>query len=275
MRIIKKILSYMIKNIWRLLLPVVPSALLLGFFYEPAISLTFIKEYAVTGIDSIADVFALIFSTEWAYYVFGLPAFFVIMVASGSYLLSMVYKHFRTGKISVRTPFVNMNHSVGAIMFAIICLFVVMLIYKFLFSCLVSLISMITAKTSVPGAAEITLSCLLGIATYFPVTYLLMYPVLTSSVMLVYGYRFNEAFSFAIQLRDKPKFYEVELAFMFPIVINAIGSYLLTFLGMPDFINVPIQMVVNTFVLSYFVVFSITVVFDLLQFERLDTRKLY
>ena len=275
MRIIKKILSYMIKNIWRLLLPVVPSALLLGFFYEPAISLTFIKEYAVTGIDSIADVFALIFSTEWAYYAIGLPAFFVIMVASGSYLLSMVYKHFRTGKISVRTPFVNMNHSVGAIMFAIICLFVVMLIYKFLFSCLVSLISMITAKTSVPGAAEITLSCLLGIVTYFPVTYLLMYPVLTSSVMLVYGYRFNEAFSFAIQLRDKPKFYEVELAFMFPIVINAIGSYLLTFLGMPDFINVPIQMVVNTFVLSYFVVFSITVVFDLLQFERLDTRKLY
>jgi len=272
---IKKILSYMTKHFWRLILPVVPSAILFGLFYEQAFSLTFVDKYSVTPIRGLGDVFGLVFSGEWWYYVLLLPVMFIILICSGSYLVSMVYKHFRTGKISIRTPFVNMNHSFGAILFAVFVVFVGMLLYKFIFACIVSFISMIPATTALPGSAEITLTVVFGIITYFPMVYVFMYPILTTSVMLVYGYPVGDAISFALKLHDKPKFYEVEIAYMFPFAICAVVAYLLMALGMPAFVDAIIKIICEIFALSYLVVFSITVVFDLLQIERMDTKKLY
>jgi len=105
--------------------------------------------------------------------------------------------------------------------------------------------------------------------------YVFMYPILTTSVMLVYGYPVGDAISFALKLHDKPKFYEVEIAYMFPFAICAVVAYLLMALGMPAFVDAIIKIICEIFALSYLVVFSITVVFDLLQIERMDTKKLY
>ena len=147
MKQIKSILQYIFKNFWRTILPVVPTAVLLGFFYRPAFSLTFIRDYSNTEINGLGDVFGLLYSSSPIYWLLILPIMFVVLLISGSYLITMVYKHFRTGKISVRTPLININHGISSILPTILIIFAVMIVYKFLFACLISLISMLPAAT--------------------------------------------------------------------------------------------------------------------------------
>ena len=130
----------MFKHLPRLILPVAPAAILLGLFYRQSRTLIFIRDYGQASSTMIADVFGMLFSSNILYYLLLLPAFFIVLSFSCSYLLTMVYKHFRTGKLSVRMPLSNVNHGLEAIMPNIALIFLMLLVYKALFGCVVSLL---------------------------------------------------------------------------------------------------------------------------------------
>ncbi len=275
MRYIRKIFIYIFENFRRTILPVLPSAILLGIFYRQTTTLMFIKRFSVTDIRFFGDIFSLLFSSNATYYFLLLPIMFVFLCFSCSYLLAMVYKHFRTGKITMRMPLSSVNHGLETVGIIVSIIFIVMLVYKLLFSCVLSLVITMFPPRGMPSSGMIAFTCIFGIVTYFSVIYFLVYPIMAASVMLVYGYSFKDAMSESLHIRNKDGFYEVLIGYMFPFCVNIVVSYILVAASASATVFAIVNTVLELFAITYLVLFSIIVVFDKYGIERVDIKKLY
>ena len=208
----------MFKHLPRLILPVAPAAVLLGLFYRQSRTLIFIRDYGQASSTMIADVFGMLFSSNILYYLLLLPAFFIVLSFSCSYLLTMVYKHFRTGKLSVRMPLSNVNHGLEAIMPNIALIFLMLLVYKALFGCVVSLLSEIFVGGGEPAIALVAVVAVLGVITYAFVIFFMMYPVISVALMLVYGYTFIDAIGESLRVGGKKDFLPLVFSFEYSFV---------------------------------------------------------
>lgn len=275
MRYVKQTLYYMFKHLPRLILPVAPAAILLGLFYRQSRTLIFIRDYGQASSTMIADVFGMLFSSNILYYLLLLPAFFIVLSFSCSYLLTMVYKHFRTGKLSVRMPLSNVNHGLEAIMPNIALIFLMLLVYKALFGCVVSLLSEIFVGGGEPAIALVAVVAVLGVITYAFVIFFMMYPVISVALMLVYGYTFIDAIGESLRVGGKKDFLPLVLAYCLPFLINAVVSYVLMMLDAPVAVSVIVDIILQLFVIAYTVLFSVISVFSQQKLERIDLKKLY
>ena len=265
----------MFKHLPRLILPVAPAAILLGLFYRQSRTLIFIRDYGQASSTMIADVFGMLFSSNILYYLLLLPAFFIVLSFSCSYLLTMVYKHFRTGKLSVRMPLSNVNHGLEAIMPNIALIFLMLLVYKALFGCVVSLLSEIFVGGGEPAIALVAVVAVLGVITYAFVIFFMLYPVLSVALMLVYGYTFIDAIGESLRVGGKKDFLPLVLAYCLPFLINAVVSYVLMMLDAPVAVSVIVDIILQLFVITYTVLFSVISVFSQQKLERIDLKKLY
>lgn len=275
MKYIRQVLYYMFRYFPRVVLPVLPSAILLGIFYRQTKPLVFVKDFAEAESTVIADVFGMLFEKNVWYYIILLPVFFVAVSFSCSYLLTMVYKHFRTGKLSVRMPLSNVNHGLEAVMPSVALIMVMLMAYKALFGCIVSLITEVFVGGGAPGIGAAALVAVLGFASYFFVIFFLMYPVVGISLMLVYGYTFTDAIGESLQIGGKKGFLSLLLGYMFPFVVNAVIAYILMAVSAPQVVVIIVNIIVQIFVIAYLVLFSIISVFTQQKLERIDLKKLY
>ncbi len=272
---IKQVLYYMFRHFPRVVLPVLPSAILVGIFYRQSRTLTFIREYGNTENLSIGSVFRMLFQSYPVYYIVVLPAFFVMVSFSCSFLLTMVYKHFRTGKLSVRMPMSNVNHGLESVMPTVAIAFLSLLAYKALFACVVSLLSEMFAPVGKPDGGLIAVVTVLGIATYVLVIYFIMFPIMTSSMMMVYGYAFKDAVSEALRAGGKNDRGSLVVAYSLPFVLNIIVSYILMAVSAPGIVLAVADVVMALFTVTYLTLFSIISVFTQQKIERVDLKKLY
>lgn len=272
---VKKVLYYMFRHFPRVILPVIPSAVLLGIFYRQSRTLTFIRDYGQAADVSIGGVFGMLFQPSFVYYFVLVPAFFVAVSFSCSFLLTMVYKHFRTGKLSVRMPMSNVNHGLESVMPTVAIIIVTLLAYKALFACVVSLLSEIFVPDGHPGGAMTAIVTILGIATYVTVIYFAIYPLMTSSFMLVYGYTFKDAISEALRAGGKNDRGAVIVGYSLPFVLNLIVSYIMMATEAPILVVAVADVIIQLFAVTYLTLFSIISVFTQQKIERIDLKKLY
>ena len=275
MKYVKQVLFYMFRHFFRVILPVLPSAILLGLFYRQTRTLVFIRDFGQSDSTSIADIFGMLFIGNVWYYVLLLPVFFVSVSFSCSYLVTMVYKHFRMGKLSVRMPLSNVNHGLESVMPAIGTLMLVLLLYKALFGCFVSLISEVFLSGGAPGGGTIAVVALLGIVSYVFVIYLLMYPMIGVSLSLVYGYSFKDAVGEALRVSGNKHFASLVAGYFFPFFINAVVLYILMAFDAPYAVVALINVFLQLFVITYVTLLSLISVFNQQKLERIDLKKLY
>lgn len=271
----KKVLYYMFRHFPRVVLPVLPSAILLGIFYRQTRSLTFIREYGSATELTIGGVFGMLFNDNLLYYLLLVPAFFLVISFSCSLLLTMVYKHFRTGKLSVRMPMSNVNNGLESVMPTVAIMIASLLAYKTLFACVVSLLSEIFAPAGDPSGGTVALITILGIITYTMVIYFAMYPIMTSSLMLVYGYTFKDAFSEALRMGGHNDRVQLVVGYAVPFVVNLASSYILMGVNAHPAVIMAVNVVIQLFLISYITLFSIISVFTQQKIERVDLKKLY
>lgn len=265
----------MFRHFFRVILPVLPSAILLGVFYRQSRTLVFIREYGEAENTMIADVFGMLFSDSAWYYVILIPLFFIVVSFSCSYLLTMVYKHFRTGKLSVQMPLSNVNHGLEAVMPTTGVIILLLLVYKALFGCFVSLISEVFIGSMSPSGGIIAAVAVSGIVSYVFIVFFAMYPLIAASLMLVYGYTFKDAVSESLRTGGKKGFASMVAGYMFPFGVNAAVLYILMALNAPYPVVAVINVALELFVISYVMLFSLISVFDQQKLERIDLKKLY
>lgn len=252
-----------------------PSAILLGLFYRQTRTLMFIRDFRQAESTSIADVFGMLFIGNVWYYVVLLPVFFVAVSFSCSYLITMGYKHFRMGKLSVRMPLSNVNHGLESVMPAIGIIMLGLILYKALFGCFVSLVSEMFLSGGAPGGGTVAVVTILGIVSYVFVVYLLMYPVMGVSLSLVYGYSFKDAVGEALHVSDDKHFASLVAGYMFPFFVNVVVLYILMPFGIPYAVVALINVFLQIFVITYVTLFSLISVFNQQKLEHMDLKKLY
>lgn len=275
MKYIRLILKYIGRNIVRTFIPIFPVALFMGLFYQQSPTLVFIKDFGETEIMGFGDVFHLLFPDNPLYYFLVIPIFLILLAFSCSYLIAMVYKHFRTGRLSMRMPLANVNHGLHSVGLCIVLFLTIFLIYRVLFGAIVSLAVSLFMPNGIPGVGLIAFTMILGVVTYFSVVYLTIYPVIAASIMLVYGYSFKDALSDALRTGYRTGMVTLIIAYFFPFVLNALVAYVLISFSAPDFLLNIFNVIVDQFLITYIVLFSVMVVFDLQKIERVDLQKLY
>lgn len=125
------------------------------------------------------------------------------------------------------------------------------------------------------GGAMTAIVTVLGIATYVIVIYFAMYPLMTSSLMLVYGYTFKDAISEALRAGGKDDRGAVVIGYSLPFIFNLIVSYIMMAVAAPLPVVAVADVLIQLFSVTYLTLFSIISVFTQQKIERVDLKKLY
>ena len=104
MEYVRWTITYMFRAFGVLALVCLPAAAVLGIFTKPMASLSYLPDYANTYVRGFKDMFWLVFNRYATRYVYPLFLIFIALVFCSSLALSVVEKHFRTGKCMLRAP---------------------------------------------------------------------------------------------------------------------------------------------------------------------------
>ena len=270
MKYIKITISYLIKNFWRLFLTLVPASVVCAVFLNPLSSVTslyyMIKEQTSNPRDLIEN---LDFATEW-YYIFIYAGVVLVLSVFISYAYITVYRHLRTGKISIRSPFRYVNGGFIPVVKMMSLMGVFMILVQFILTGLLYLINVIFDSLSVPYVFFLICAFVLIIFCVLFGNHMLKTPLMTMFHMYVYGYGFAEAWSANGKLLDRKiartMFFCTLIPFFFIIALN----YLFVFVTVGVWIEVILRSVVYFFIFAYYITLSIIVMFDLCEIERRD-----
>lgn len=263
-------IKYLFSNFWRLFITLIPICVLCAFFIKPLTSVTAL--YYVTReefIDPKGLIDTLDFATEW-YYVFIYAGIVLLLAAFLSYAYITVYRHMRTGKISIRTPLRYMNG--GFIPFAKIlgCMLVYVILVQLVISGVLVLLTSIFSSLSIPYWIFRIIAYLLIIFVVVFSNFMLKTPLMMIFHMYVYGYGIMEAWSANGKLLDAKVSRTMFFETLLPIVLIIILNFVCVLISIPYWAEIIIRSVVYFFVLAYYITLAITVMFDLCEIERRD-----
>ncbi len=157
MTYIAKTFSYIKKSFWVLLLIAVVPAVLLGLFVRPLGFVTFIPDFAVSAINSYADIAWLIFDRHATVYVYPLLLIFVTLTVCMALALSVIEKHFRTGKLMLKAPLRDLNSSLFPMLKTLAFIIAVYMLFKFILSGLVTLLHFLLSGAGHPNTLTVIL----------------------------------------------------------------------------------------------------------------------
>lgn len=271
---VKKTFSYLSKSFWLLALVSLIPAILLGIFLRPLGFITFLPDYAATAVDAYGDIAELIFNTYALVYVYPIILIFVALALCCSLALSVIEKHFRTGKLMLKAPLADINSSLFPTLKTLAVLVGTYLLWKFLLSGLTTLFHFIFSGQGRPSALNLILSAVVIVALFLTMLFFGVPAVFWTPLMLTFGYSFGDAFIEAVKLAGKAH-WKLFVALAFPFVAVALIQSALEFLTLHIILEKAISSVLYLFMLTYLLAFMMVAMFDLSGLERRDIKKKY
>lgn len=169
------------------------------FFSTPYWEVAFVTGFDYKPYVPISETFSLIFGDSWQY-VWPVVVISILQIVASSIVMSAIDRHFRTGRLSLKSPGRLLNYSIFAIAVGVIAMCVVSVIERFvLFGITILLQTVFLAAGVSVGAALSVIS--IAAALLFVLHVIIITPILYwSPVMFVYGYRFRDAAAASIKL---------------------------------------------------------------------------
>lgn len=274
MTYVAKTFSYMKKSFWLLALIALVPAVLFGLFVRPLGFITFVPDYATTTVTSYADIAWLIFDRYAITYVYPIIIIFITTVVSVSLALSVIEKHFRTGRLMLKAPLQDINSSLFPTLKTLAVVTGIYLLWKFILSGLVTLMHFLISGSGTPNSVTVIVVSVL-IAAVFLVTVFFGVPTLLwAPLMLTFGYSFVDALIEASRMSGKAN-WKLFAAFIFPLVIIILLQCILELLPIPIVAMKAIAAVFYLFLIMYLSALMMVAVFDLTELERRDIKKTY
>ena len=274
MTYVAKTFSYMKKSFWLLAPIALAPAVLFCLFVRPLGFITFVPDYATTAVTSYADIAWLIFDRYAVTHVYPIVIIFITTVMSVSLALSVIEKHFRTGRLMFKAPLQDINSSLFPTLKTLAVVTGMYLLWKFILSGLVTLMHFLIGGFGMPNSVTIAVVSVL-ISAIFLVTVFFGVPILLwAPLMLTFGYSFLDAFIEASRMSGKAN-WKLFAAFVFPFVIIILLWSILELLPMPVVAMKAIAAVLYLFLIMYISALMMVAVFDLTGLERRDIKKTY
>ena len=271
---VSKTFSYMRKSFWLLALISLVPALLLGLFVRPMGFISFVPDYASTTVTSYADIAWLIFDRYATVYVYPIVLIFVTLVICMSLALSVIEKHFRTGRLMFKAPLQDINSSLFPTLKMLSVITAAYLLYKFILSGLVTLLHFLISGSGAPNTVTIVIVAVVVVALFFLMMFFAVPVLLWTPLMLTFGYSFADAFIAASRMASKA-FWKLFLALVLPFVAVILVQCVLELLPLHIAALKAVAAVMYLFVIMYMSALMMVAMFDLTELERRDVKDKY
>lgn len=207
----------------------VPSAVAC-FLSTPYWEVAFVTGFNYQPYVSIGDTFRIMFGDSWQY-VWPVVVISIFQILASSIVMSAIDRHFRTGRLSLRSPGRLLNYSIFAITVGVIAMCIVSIIERFVLFGITILLQTIFMAAGVSVSAALSVISIVAVLM-FVLHVLIITPILYwAPAMFVYGYRFRDAAAASIKLISGKKLFS---GIVIPL-IPCVGIQLLVgFLNSPD-----------------------------------------
>lgn len=221
------------------------------------------------------DVFIAVFNENMLTYWYMIPVCFLTMLLGFSYLLNMIEKHFRTGRLTLRHPAAQINNTFTSVLFCLFLVCALYALYSILAVCVISLIITVANYFSLHPALTFVLVAVLYISSLVGIFILFRYILSVCVTMLVYGYYFKDALSVVMKVGNRETHTQLNCGSVLPFMTYRLINAVVLLLPLTHIVQAVISAVMMSITLQYTAVFMLVAMFDVSGIERRDRRRFY
>ena len=250
MKFIGETLSYLKKSFWLLAAVIAVPSIAACFLSTPYWEVSFVTTIEQPFMRA-SQTFGIIFGDSWRY-VWPVVVVSALQIFASALAMSSIDRHFRTGKLSLRSPWRLINYSVFSIFLGVVIMCVTAVLLRFVLFGLVMLVQAIAQAAGFNAGATIAIISVIAVAL-FVVHVIIITPALyLAPIMFIYGYGFRDAAGMSFKLIAGKK---VFVGLILPMLLCAGLQLLIGFLNVHSAIgiacNFVIFLVTNVYVVAY------------------------
>lgn len=272
MKYVKATLKYIFGHFPRIMLISVVPALFFAFFLHPDAFGIIVRAEDIKNVTGFIDELYLCFNPAVTFkrpYLILIG--FALLLVSVSYTMGMIEKHFKVGRLSLRSPLSNVNNCVLPVALMLLIILLAYFVYRLLLFCVLTLLLKILGMAA--GNWVSAFVWVIGFVGMLALVLILKPVLFTATTMLVYGYSFKDAMGVSLKLCEGVGRVETDFALALPFVSEMLMGTLLAVFKTPFVVSAIINTVVITLMLQYVVAFSLIAMYDLAGLERRDLKK--
>lgn len=260
--------SYIKKHIWLPAVIMTVPAVVACFLSTPYWEVAFVAGFDGAPYKSVGDTFHLIFGDSWKYI---WPAVLVslVQIFGAAFLMSVMDRHFRTGRLSFRSPLTMVNNSVFPIAVGVVVMGGFSVLWRFVLFGLVSLIQVSAGAMALPAGVAVATIAVVAVGM-FVIHVIAITPMLFwAPIMFIYGYKFRDAAASSFKLIAGKKLYR---ALLLPMIVCAGLQLLVGFLQLAAWAVIIINFAVFLLTNSYVAAFIMLTFYDISELDRRDLK---
>ncbi len=268
MKYLAQTFSYLKKNCWLPMLVMLVPAIASCFLYTPFWEVSFVASYDLGAYPRmpISRIFIIIFGDSWRY-LWPMVITSGLQVVAASLVMSAIDRHFRSGKLSLRSPWRLINNSVFPMTIGVIVMCVVSVVWRFVLFGLVVLVQVIADAAGFNAGVTLTIISLMA-AVLFVLHVLMITPMLYwAPVMFMYGYKFRDAAGLSFKLLSGKKVFS---GLLIPLLICAGIQLLIGFLNVHTVVACVCNGIIFFIINVYITVYVILTFYRISDLDRRD-----
>ncbi len=227
----------------------------------------------VTGFDynpyfRAGATFALVFDDSWQF-LWPIVLISTLQVVASALIMSSIDRHFRTGKLSLRSPWRMINNSIFPIAIGVVVMSVLSVVLRFLLFGLVSLSQAICHAIGASTGAALTVISVVAVALFVLHALIVMPMLFWAPIMFIYGYKFRDAAALSFKLISGKKIFG---GLLLPMMVCAGVQMLMGFLQVSAWAICLTSFFVFLFTNVYATVYTMITFYSVSDLERRDVK---
>ncbi len=236
------------------------------FLSTPYWEVSFVAAFDYAPYISVSQTFGIMFGDSWQY-VWPVVAVAVLQVVGAALVMSAIDRHFRTGRLSLRSSSRLINNTVFPIAIGVTVMSVLSIVWRFVLFGLVTLVQVICNAASMPSGVALAIISAVAVGM-FVLHVLIISPMLFwAPIMFIYGYRFRDAAAASFKLLAGKKIF---IGLFLPMLILAGIQLLVGFLQAPYAVCVIVSFIVFLLTNVYATVYTMIAFYGISGLDRRD-----
>lgn len=256
------------KSWWLTVIVMIIPSVVACILSTPYWEVSFVAAFDYQPYLSASQTFRLMFGDSWQY-LWPVVVVAILQTCGASLIMSVVVRHFRTGKLTLRSPWSMINNSIFPIAIGVIVMSVMSIVWRFLLFGLVMLVQVIAHAASLSTGAALAIIAAVAVVMFI-LHVITITPILFwAPIMFIYGYRFRDAAAMSFKLISGKKLY---IQLLLPMLFCVGVQLLVGFLQLHVVIACAIGCVIFLFTNSYAILFTMVTFYDISELERRDVK---
>lgn len=271
---LKSTIKYLKRSWWVLALCFLPSAVLLGFFARPILSIGFIYDYMNLDVKNYSDIFWLFINKVSLTHVYPIILMFVIIFIAVTIIFSVIEKHLRVGRLLIRKPFSEVNNYFLPVFFMMLIFSAMLCLYFIINISLITLFHFIISGAGVPSMVSGALAVIINFILFIVLIILMSLFIYVIPLQNIFGYSFTESLSMSIKYVGDNKI-KILTGIFIPLFLVALIEFIVSSISPPDMVSVIINTILHLAIFVYMIPYTMITFFKISGLERKDNKKYY